>query len=247
MNLLINAIDAMEHASTRNLRVSIHDEKDMALIVVSDTGHGIKTENLNRIFNPFFTTKAPDRGTGLGLCVCLSIVRQHRGEIAVDSTIGVGTRFQIRLPQASAERTAGAPRGAPDCSLPVPAPLQERLRVMIVDDEQYVTALIQETLRLAMGWQVVRMHNGRHAIELLEHETFDMLISDVRMPEIDGLALYRWIREHRPTLAACMLFVTGDAGNAELTRALHDLGRPVLYKPFNVATLIEHCQRVAPQ
>jgi signal transduction histidine kinase len=247
LNLMINALDAMEQATARILTIGIREVRNMATVVVSDTGHGIKPEHLNRIFNPFFTTKEPDRGTGLGLCVCLSIIRQHKGEIAVDSTVGVGTRFQIRLPLAVAGCSA-AERGqvANGRLCTPPSGLSARLRVMIVDDEQFVTALIQETLRRAMGWQVERVHNGRQAIARLEQETFDMLISDARMPEVDGLALYEWLCEHRPALAARVLFVTGDAGSADLTQALHDLGRPVLYKPFTTDMLIAHCQRLAP-
>ncbi|MEI8352865.1 MAG: hybrid sensor histidine kinase/response regulator, partial [bacterium] len=246
INLMINAVDAMEHAPVRSLRLTVREEDDMATVLVSDTGQGIPGEHLNRIFNPFFTTKAPSRGTGLGLCVCLSIVKQHKGEITVGSTVGVGTQFRIRLPLLPAEGISalGVSLRQGGCAPVSPAISQGRLRVMIVDDEQYVTALVQETLRRAMGWSVERAHNGRYAVERLKCEDFDMLISDVRMPEMDGLALYQWVREHRPALASRMLFVTGDAGSAELTQSLHNLGRPVLYKPFTTQTLIDHCQRI---
>lgn len=248
INLMINAVDAMEHAPVRSLRLTVRDEDDMAIVLVADTGHGIPGEHLSRIFNPFFTTKAPSRGTGLGLCVCLSIVRQHKGEITVDSTVGVGTRFRVRLPlvPAGGTSTLGVSSKYGRCAPVSPALPQGRLRVMIVDDEQYITALVQETLRRAMGWHVERAHNGRYAVERLKCEDFDLLISDVRMPEMDGLALYQWVREHRPALASRILFVTGDAGSAELTQALHNLGRPVLYKPFTTHMLIDHCQRLAP-
>jgi two-component system NtrC family sensor kinase len=249
INLMMNAMDAMEAAPTRHLSIETREEAEVAVVTVSDTGHGIRPEHLNRVFDPFFTTKEPNRGTGLGLCVCWSIVRQHRGEIQVDSTVGVGTRFHIRLPLAAKDdvgRRKKEPAPA-ETGQPAGSPRRERIRAMIVDDEQFVTALVQEVLRRGIGWQVERVPNGRHAIERLEREDFDVLISDVRMPEVDGLALYRWIRERRPALAQRTLFVTGDAGSAALTRELHALGRPVLHKPFTPQMLVDHCARLAAE
>jgi two-component system NtrC family sensor kinase len=116
---------------------------------------------------------------------------------------------------------------------------------MIVDDEHFITAMVQESLRRELGWRVDRAHNGDEAIQKLEEEkAYDLLISDVRMPGLDGLALYQWILQHRPSLAERVLFVTGDAGSAELTKNLHALGRPVLHKPFTTAELIEQCLRI---
>jgi two-component system NtrC family sensor kinase len=247
LNLMMNATDAMEHTPTRELRIHLREDMGQAALDVVDSGHGIKAEHLSRVFDPFFTTKPPNRGTGLGLSVCLSIVRQHKGKIAVDSTVGVGTRFRIRLPLAPAGMAVarrGEARSGARGELP---PSASRFRLMIVDDEQYITALVQETVRRAMGWQVERVHNGRHAIERLENDHFDILISDVRMPDVDGLALYRWAQEHRPALAPRTLFVTGDAGSADLTRDLQELGQPVLYKPFTADELIARCRQLAEE
>jgi two-component system NtrC family sensor kinase len=247
LNLMMNATDAMEHAPTRELRIHVREDMGQAVLEVADSGHGIKAEHLSRVFDPFFTTKPVNRGTGLGLAVCLSIVRQHKGKIAVDSTVGVGTRFRISLPLAPAGVTV-ARHGEARCSarggLP---PSASRFRLMIVDDEQYITALVQETVRRALGWQVERVHNGRQAIERLENDHFDVLISDVRMADVDGLALYRWVQEHHPDLALRTLFVTGDAGSADLTKELQDLGQPVLFKPFTADELVVRCRQLAAE
>jgi CheY-like chemotaxis protein len=245
INLMLNAMDAMEKSPRKELRVKTGIAGGKASLTVSDTGHGINPEDLNRIFDPFFTTKSPDRGTGLGLSVCLSILKYHQGEITVESLHGAGAVFRVLLPLA--------PHGAANRSAAVQqktetpkrdSPGRGRLKVMIVDDEHYVTALVQEILRKTMGWQVERAHNGREAVDWLKGETANLLISDVRMPEMNGLDLYKWVKDNKPDLTSRMLFVTGDAGSAELTGALHALGCPVLYKPFTAATLIEHCHRL---
>ncbi len=247
LNLMMNATDAMEDVPTRELRIHVREDMGQAVLEVSDTGHGIKTEHISRVFDPFFTTKPVNRGTGLGLSVCLSIVRQHKGTIAVDSNVGVGTRFRISLPLAPAGMAVVRHGGVCSGVRGEPPPSAGRFRLMIVDDEQYITALVQETVRRAMGWQVERVHNGRHAIERIENDRFDMLISDVRMPDVDGLTLYRWVREHRPELALRTLFVTGDAGSADLTEDLEELGQPVLYKPFTADELIVRCRQLAAE
>jgi signal transduction histidine kinase len=98
VNLLINALDALEAASLKRLELSVGIEDSAAVLSVKDSGHGIPPETLKRIFDPFFTTKSPDRGTGLGLSVCLTVVQQHHGDIQVSSTFGKGTTFTVTLP-----------------------------------------------------------------------------------------------------------------------------------------------------
>ena len=101
INLIFNALDAMEHTPEKRLRLSVQAVNGEVCFRVADTGHGIKPENLNRIFNPFFTTKASDRGSGLGLSVCLNVVKSHNGDISVESTPGAGTEFKVTLPRAT--------------------------------------------------------------------------------------------------------------------------------------------------
>ena len=249
VNLMINALDALEHAARKELKVSLRLEGPNALLAVSDTGHGIKSEHLSRIFDPFFTTKAPDRGTGLGLSVCLGIVRQHHGELLVRSVPGQGSEFQVLLPQAPV-----GVQQAPPAMMAVPTTttassvtslgVQERWEIMVVDDEEFITGLVQETLRRRMNCRVERVHHGRHAINRLAQSRFDLVISDVRMPEIDGFALLQWIRDTQPSLAHRTLFITGDMGSADLETEAFTLGVPVLEKPFTADALVEHCQQL---
>ena len=249
INLVMNALDALEHAPQKELHVSLRLEGPNAVLAVSDTGHGIKPEHLSRIFDPFFTTKAPDRGTGLGLSVCLGIVRQHHGEMIVRSVLGRGSVFQVLLPLA--------PVGTPQSTVPLEADLQppttcsatslpnhRRWEIMVVDDEEFITGLVQETLRRWINCRVERIHHDSRAIERLAQAHFDLVISDVRMPEIDGFALLQWIRDAQPALMRRTLFITGDMGNADLEKEAWMQGVPVVEKPFTPDALVARCQKL---
>ncbi len=246
INLVLNALDAMEHSPRRDLWIRARHREDgaHALLTVTDSGTGIPPHVLGRIFDPFFTTKAPDRGTGLGLSVCETIVRQHGGEILVESTPGEGTTFTLVLPLAetpeAAETGAGPLAGA--ATKREPSHVQcPRSRVLIVDDEAFITGLVHEALRRRLGCQVERVGSGDAAIRRLLEEPFDLVISDIRMPGVDGLALHRWVCENRPELSTRFLLITGDAGSRELNARVEELGVPVLRKPFEVDDLLSRC------
>jgi len=240
INLILNAADAMEGRSHRELRLRVVLSGKHLHLLVSDTGHGIKPEHIARIFDPFFTTKAPDRGTGLGLSVCYSVIKQHDGEIAVAETSAQGSTFKITLPcgeVASAPVTArhllpaGADHAFRDC------------RVLIADDEEFVSGLVQETLRLKLGCQIDKALDGARAIERIGKTDYDLIISDVRMPTLDGFGLLDWIKANRPGLVSRFMFITGDAGSAELNHRLETSELTVLRKPFDVETLLQACRQ----
>jgi two-component system NtrC family sensor kinase len=248
INLMINGVDAMEHAARKVLEVHMEIQGAYASLSVSDTGHGISADKLNRIFDPFYTTKPVDRGTGLGLSVCLGIVRQHHGEISVKSAPGEGTVFRTLLPLAKAEEQqdpglAFAHARRPERTSPlVPTSDLPRMNVLVIDDEEYITSLVQEVLRSRLGWRAERVHDGRQAIQRLESAQFDLVITDLRMPGVDGFAILGWIKEFRPTLLPRVLVITGDSGGATLDQQLLDLGVPAIRKPFTPDDLIEQCQ-----
>jgi CheY-like chemotaxis protein len=247
INLMINGVDAMEHAVRKVLEVRVETQGAYASISVSDTGQGISPDKINRIFDPFYTTKPVDRGTGLGLSVCLAIVRQHHGEISVKSVPGEGTLFRTLLPLAKANgpqdpsldfaqalRPERASRLEPTLGLP-------RMNVLVIDDEEYITSLVQEVLRSRLGWRTERVHDGRQAIQRLDSTQFDLVITDLRMPGMDGFAILGWIKEFRPALLPRVLVITGDSGGATLDQQLLDLGVPAIRKPFTPDDLIDQC------
>ncbi len=247
VNLMINGIDAMGNASQRLLKVGVETQGAYACFSVGDTGHGIAPDRLNRIFDPFYTTKSSEHGTGLGLSVCLGIVRQHHGEISVKSTPGEGTVFRVLLPLSMTE-------GKTEC-LPVQRVIKPvgpgsqlsaaqglpRMSVLVIDDEEYITSLVQELLRSRLGWKVERVHEGRQAIQRLEAASFDLVITDLRMPGVDGFAILEWLRNYQPSLLPRVLVITGDSGGPSLDQELLNFGVPVIRKPFTPDELIDQC------
>lgn len=239
LNLALNAIDAMDQSPQKYLRLAVSHQAPNAVLEVSDTGHGISPENLTRIFDPFFTTKSPDRGTGLGLTVSFSIIRQHGGELTVSSAPGQGATFRLALPLTSAPAEAKSSTPAKSDQTPGPT----AYRVLVADDEDWITKLIQEILQRRLNCRVDRVNNGRTAQELLAKNDYDLLISDIRMPGLDGFGLVDWIEQERQQLKSRTLLITGDAGGHEMDQRLTELGVPVLRKPFTQEELIRHCRQ----
>lgn len=248
INLMINAVDAVEDVSLKELSVQVQPQGKWAALLVQDTGHGISPEQLGRIFDPFYTTKPVDRGTGLGLSVCLAIVRQHHGEISVTSMPGEGTLFQVLLPLAPAEDSLGPgparvlSQPSKQSGVPLPLPGWPGMKVLVIDDEDYITSLVQELLKTRLGWRVDRVHDGRQAIERMEGTLYDLVITDLRMPGLDGFAVLRWIKDTRPKLLPRVIVITGDSGSQSLDQELVELGVPALRKPFTPDELIAQCQ-----
>ncbi|HSH93106.1 MAG TPA: ATP-binding protein [Roseimicrobium sp.] len=243
VNLMLNSLDAMEGSSSRILRFEAVQDGETCTLVITDTGCGIDPKIINRVFDPFFTTKSPDRGTGLGLSVCYNIIKQHGGEISIQSQPGMGTQIRIRLPAAVGlnsreamvvERPSGAGRPARRA--------EGQNRVLIVDDEDAVSLMLLSVVKRGMGCHAERVADGELAIKRLQEDSFDLIISDVRMPRVNGLALFRWVREHREDLGTRFFFITGDAGGADLNEEIEALGVPVLRKPFHLDALLTQCQ-----
>jgi signal transduction histidine kinase len=239
LNLVINALHAMDQRPDSVLTLEVRAFGPVAELMVSDNGCGIETENLSRIFDPFFTTKGPERGTGLGLSVCYSIVRQHGGEIRVESQRGVGTRFTVSLGlevDVPALRDAGASGTAF-----IARPKANAIRVLVAEDEVVLRRLLQEILRSRFGCDVEIATNGVEAMAAIEHGTFDLVLADIRMPEMSGTELYLRLRDMRPELARRFVFVTGHPGENALAAEIAKWNVPVIAKPFTLARLAEVC------
>ena len=250
INLMINAVDALEHAVCKEITVQAEVQDGRGVVSVKDTGYGISPDKLNRIFDPFYTTKSADRGTGLGLSVCLGILRQHGGEISVKSVPGEGSLFRVLLPLAQPEALAEEPAvssGSPACP---PTDLVSgheqgpRREVLVIDDEEYITNLVQELLRTHLGWRIEAVHDGQQAIQRLEQGSFDLVITDLRMPGLDGFAVLNWIQDFRPALMNSVLVITGDSGSQSMDEELLRFSVPTLQKPFTPLALVDACRKV---
>ncbi|MBI4269576.1 MAG: PAS domain S-box protein [Candidatus Rokubacteria bacterium] len=228
VNLLTNAHQAVRETLPPR-RVALTTRADAARgrlrLEVSDTGRGIPPEIRPRVFEPFFTTKPVGQGTGLGLSICQGIVEGHGGTISVaDGT--PGATFVVELPAGEGAEARAEPE-------PVePAPPARRGIVLVVDDEAEVGGLLAELIA-ADGHEVDTASDGLDALDKLGRRAYDLVLSDVKMPNLDGRGLYREVERRFPHLAARMVFLTGDALGAEVSAFIETTGRLNLGKPFD--------------
>ena len=242
-NVLINAAHAIQEIErpVHRVRVTTRADDEIVAVTVSDTGPGIAPEDLERIFDPFYTTKRQDLGTGLGLSISRSLLRQVGGDLLVESVYGTGAQFLIYLPRATeAQRqAAGTPRRA--SIAPAGA---TRLTVLVVDDDERMLRAYGRTL--ASSHDVVVAADADEAIQLLSSGTRpDVLVSEVFLPGMQGPELYGWIEAERPELAAHTLFVTARTTDDEVARRLRDRGLLVLHKPIDRSTLMNQVAKAA--
>ncbi|HEY8596365.1 MAG TPA: ATP-binding protein [Devosiaceae bacterium] len=248
INLVVNARDAMPGGGQIRLRTRNAPEAEVAglgyrgmppadyvLIEVEDTGTGMPPEVIDKIFEPFFSTKEQGKGTGLGLSMVYGIIKQTGGFIYVDSEVGKGTTFRIFLPRhippASAVSTR-APQARPVRDL------TGHERILIVEDEESVRAFSARALR-ATGYEVFEADSGDEALDVLETmgAAPDLLISDVVMPEMDGPALLVELRRRHPDLGLKVIFVSGYAEESMRKEIEDDRSVEFLAKPYSLAQL----------
>lgn len=243
INLILNGIHAMEGVRQPTLTVAMRSDGNMVELRISDVGCGISGENLERIFDPFFTTKGP-RGTGLGLSVSLGIVQQHGGEISAESTPGEGSTFVVRLPAGSPPAASGIVKPDTQPTDPAAGHPPSRQRALVVDDEEFVRQYMQEALRVCFNCSVEGASDGLEAVKKLRCGHYDLILSDIRMPHMDGFQLRTWLAENRPDLSNRLVFVTGHAGAFDLDQKLGELPLPVIRKPFTLDTIAAICRPV---
>lgn len=227
-NLLVNAQQALEDVSRRRrIEVSTEfDSQEAAVeITIRDNGPGIPAELKGRVFEPLFTTKGVGSGTGIGLALCNRIVEVHGGRIRLESEEDRGATFHISLPASTLGTRV-------ESELEEPGRADRAMRILVIDDEEDVAELLAEILEMA-GYEVVAARSGAEALRMIEREEFDALLSDVRMPHLDGSALYGILRERKPALADRLAFVTGDTVSPRARRFLESTDRPYIEKPIN--------------
>jgi PAS domain S-box-containing protein len=227
-NLLVNAQQAMmDTPEPRRLTISTAFDAavDMVTLTLDDTGPGVPPDLRARIFDPFFTTKPTGVGTGIGLSVCHGVVESHGGNISVTDSPDGGARFLIQLPPAGAAVALSVEPEAP-----VAAEVMGR-RILVVDDEPEIAESLAEILGLD-GHSVDLADSGTTALERIAETDYDLILTDMRMPKMDGPTLYREIEKNYPHLCSRIAVVTGDTLEAAASDFLKETELRWIEKPF---------------
>ena len=250
INLAVNARDAMHSGGALIIRTGNYECKrqqrighelmpagDYVLIEVTDTGHGISAENLERIFEPFFSTKEVGSGTGLGLSTVYGIVQQTGGFVVVESVIDKGSTFKIFLPRYQGEEQlyvnqAELPSGD----------LTGGGTILLVEDESAVRLFSSRALR-EKGYTVLEAESGEEALEIIRSgEKFDLLVTDVVMPKMDGPTLSKHVRDLLPDTKT--IFISGYTEDTFRKNLGHDAQIHFLPKPFTLKDLASKVKEV---
>lgn len=238
LNLAVNARDAMESHGSLTIRTLGDGEDEPAALAVQviDTGCGMSPDVLERVFDPFYTTKPAGQGTGLGMSQVFAFCRQSDGEVQIQSTEGEGTSVAmllpvIKRPEAMPTEIVASPVAATEAA-------SEALHILVVEDDPRVLTATVEAVE-ELGHRAVACNDPRDAAVLVEKHGFDLILSDVLMPDLTGPELVAELKQRWPDLA--VLFVTGFAGDASEVAAFGD--HDVLRKPFTLTQLDQAIRR----
>jgi len=237
VNLIFNAVDAMPMGGHLTLSAEVVDNQ--VTLSVIDTGIGMPPEVRSRVFDPFFTTKGVE-GMGLGLAVSYGVIRRHQGTIAVDSEVGKGSAFRIKLPAAALD--AHIKNNSKSGVTVAPLVRPNMTRILVVDDEEEVSMLLRDILEDS-GFETVTANRGREGLRLFEEGSFDAVFTDIGMPGMSGWELARAIRERDSQVPLAIITGWGEAvSTIERETAQVDW---VLSKPFSMARIAEIAQEVS--
>jgi PAS domain S-box-containing protein len=235
VNLVNNSVQAMVDRSQRRLlRVKSSCADGTIKIQVEDNGPGVPQHLETKIFEPFFTTKAVGTGTGLGLSIAHSILSDHHGRLYYQRSELGGAAFILELPVVT-DTPCEQPAAAPEPPRPVPLFSKARpARVLVLDDEKSIAELLCEML-LMLGHNASLCLAAPQALALIEKEHFDLVISDFRMPLMNGQEFHEQVKQQNPTLARRIIFLTGDVVHEQTQTFLKSTGNPHLAKPFHLS------------
>jgi len=234
VNLLSNSLHALAESPRRGrLQITTRKDANLIRVLVEDNGPGVPPDVLPYIFEPFFTTKEVGRGTGLGLSIAHSIMTDHQGRIACQPSALGGAGFILELPIVG----TGAEPPAASAASPMLARAETAQALpahsLVLDDEPTIAELLGEMLGL-LGYSTTLCHSGPDALQLLSQREFDLIISDFRMPKMNGQQFYQRAVQMKPELARRILFLTGDVVSEDTQAFLQSTGNPHLSKPFQL-------------
>lgn len=242
LNLIINARDAMPtggrvllESSSVEIDESLASVQGLAspgqyaCVSVSDTGCGIAPSIKGRVFEPFFTTKLLGKGTGLGLSICYGVIQQHRGNISIASSPGIGTTVRFYLPMVTAAPAAPSAELRPDTKR------ASHSRLLLVDDEGMLRKPASEFLE-RFGFQVGQASSGEEALEMFTEQPFDLVITDMVMPGMNGKQLIDELRKLSPNIP--VIYISGYAQDILRSQGQLAPGDTLLQKPYSLKRLV---------
>ncbi|HKV04533.1 MAG TPA: PAS domain S-box protein [Candidatus Acidoferrales bacterium] len=242
LNILANAEQSISTAGDRGaIEVSLARAGDKVSVTFVDDGPGIPPDIIGRIFDPFFTTKRPGGGSGLGLTICLAVVKEHGGTIEVDSSLGAGATVRVLLPIAAEQIQ---PESAPPVAAAkavAPLPGSEALRghtVLIVDDEESIREIVEDGLA-ARGMRVQSAESSEDALAYLAKSPCEIVLCDFNLPGMNGDKLFAEVRSRLEGSSVRFVFMTGDLVDANTAARYHEKGARILQKPFPISALAD--------
>ena len=241
LNLIVNAEQAMLDAHGRGTLIlrSWHDmDRDAVVLEVNDDGPGVPEDAQTKIFDPFYTTKAVGKGTGLGLTVAYAIAQEHGGRLTVGPSTGRGASFFLELPVSGAH--IRVPEAIP--AQPLPA-VPKGTRALVVEDEVALGDAVAAALT-DEGFKVDRAGNGEDALARVRDRHYDVIVCDLKMPKVDGMTFFREISATMPHISRRLIFVTGDVAGTEAERFLEESGCRWIPKPFRLKDLVRTAREV---
>jgi signal transduction histidine kinase len=239
VNFMNNSIDAIDDKEgTIQIHSCIVD--DFVQVSIEDSGPGIPEHLMTKVFDPFFTTKPKDKGTGLGLSICYGIISDHKGEISLENTRN-GAKATMRVPcvmNPEAEPKPGQQtRMEEGPRVAAPQEQKRNIIIMVVEDEDDLLDLMIDTL--SPYYTVIAFENGRRACDNLDEYPWELIISDLRMPVMNGMEFYAEAVRRNPDLRKRFMFITGDTYDSQVKEFLESTGVPYLRKPFRIKDLRE--------
>lgn len=232
VNLFQNSKYAVEKNDNGDKKINVTTKYDgkYFIIEVADTGIGIESQKIKRIFEPFFTTKEAGKGTGLGLSISYGIIKEHGGDIYVRSKPGKGAQFLIRLPLEIGKDVDSMES---ESNYEVKEVVFEKKCVLVVDDEEVIRDILDLYLT-DEGHDVDQTESAVKALEMIKHKNYDIIFSDIRMPDIDGLGFLENLKKVNNSLAKKVIFITGDSMSLESFGNGNEIKNLILTKPFTM-------------
>lgn len=235
LNIIVNAEYAMKKAHGKgSITITTSKTDDHIRLIFKDDGPGMTEEVKTKLFQPFYTTKDPGEGTGLGLSMSRAIILEHNGTIEVVSKPSIGTTFVIELPFAPLSESTEKP----PVKTPAPKASKRKARVLVVDDEPAIRSLIK-TILTRKGHTVEETGKPDEVFIKLEQASYDIILLDIRMPGMSGIELYKNVIKKYPKLGDRFVFITGDTSDSETMAFLNYQNLSYIAKPFSREALEE--------